>query len=175
MRWVILFRGINVGGKNKLPMKALVDALEAAGLIDVLTYIQSGNVVASSSLQRESLSLLIQKTVLESFGFEPAVLCLSVPELQSLADANPFPDAVEDASKLHLFVCAQPPAADADEKLEALAAADERTHLNDQALYLHAPSGVGRSKLAAGAERALGVPTTARNWRTVTMLLEMAG
>ncbi len=96
---------------------------------------------------------------------------------EALADAiasNPFPDAEATPRTLHVFFLdARPVNADV-ESLAELRAPSERFHLADRALYLHAPDGIGRSRLAANVEKRVGVPATARNWRTVQKLWEMA-
>lgn len=174
--YVALFRGINVGGKNSLPMKELVAILESLDAREVKTYIQSGNVVFQS--REESFPELAKRLaarIEERRGFEPRVFLLGLEELEQAMVENPFPEAESDPSHLHLGFLASVPESPDLEKLESLRKASERFHLGNRVFYLHAPEGVGRSKLAAGAERALGVPMTDRNWRTVCKIKEMAG
>lgn len=174
-RWIVLFRGINVGGRGLLPMKELVAVLKDQGYADVRTYIQSGNVVLRSRESRpERVSARIAKAVSESHGFRPAVLTLGADDMRQAAEANPFPKAQNDPKSLHLFFLAESPKRPDLGALEALKSATESFALADKVLYLHAPDGIARSKLAARAERLLGVDATARNWRTVTKVLELA-
>jgi uncharacterized protein (DUF1697 family) len=113
--------------------------------------------------------------VLNRFHFAPYVLLLTVNHLESALAGNPFPAAIEDPKTLHLyFLSAIPTDVDLD-SLEKLKSTSEHFELVDQVFYLHAPDGIGRSKLAAGAEKLLGVPATGRNWRTVQKVLELAG
>lgn len=174
-KYIALLRGINVGGKNKLPMKALTTTLTEAGYSDVKTYIQSGNVVFHHNGEdTRSLATDIASLIHNEHGFEPAVLVLTVTAFENAMKANPFRDAEEEPATLHLsFLDHRPVAPDLD-KLNSLKAATERFELQDQVFYLHAPDGIGRSKLAAQVEKALGVPATARNWRSVQKILEMA-
>jgi uncharacterized protein (DUF1697 family) len=173
--WIALLRGINVGGKNILPMAELVQVLESLGLRDVKTYIQSGNVVFRSSGEvPASLSVDIASTIETRHGFRPHVLIVSADQWKDAMESNPFPEAEAEPKTLHLFFMASAPA---DPDLEGLAVArapSERFHLTGRVLYLYAPQGIGRSKLAAKAEKLLRVPATARNWRTVQKLWEMA-
>ncbi len=174
---IALFRGINVGGTGKLPSKALVSLLEDLGAEEVRTYIQSGNAVfrhATRAAAGRSLARTIERAVLDAHGFEPAVLVLTPARLAQAAAGNPFPEGEEEPSKLHLSFLAETPQAPNRDKLEALRAGRERFALVEDVFYLHAPDGVARSKLAAGAERALGVAATARNWRTVQKILALA-
>ncbi len=173
--WIALFRGINVGGRNLLPMKELSRDLGALGLEDVRTYIQSGNVVfRSARSDSAALSAGIATRVEESHGFRPHVLLLTAGQLDAAIEANPFPEAEAEPKTLHLFFLAAPPATPDLEALERAKAPAERFQLTDPVFYLHAPGGIGRSKLAANAEKLLGVPATARNWRTVQKLRQMA-
>lgn len=172
--WVALLRGINVGGNNLLPMKALQAELEALGATQVKTYIQSGNVVFQHAMEEaaplaEQLTLAIQTR----FGFAPRVLLLpQQPFLPALVN-NPFPAAEAEPKTLHLWFLAEPAAAPNLERLRELQKESEAWHLTDRVFYLHAPEGIGRSKLAEQVEKCLGVPATARNWRTATKIREL--
>jgi uncharacterized protein (DUF1697 family) len=173
--YVALFRGINVGGSHMLPMKDLEQLLEKNGCVDVQTYIQSGNVIFQSAMSDAGrLTKQITAAVSDSRGFEPLMLVLTRGELESAAAANPFPEADGSPTSVHLFFLAERPTKPDLQSLEALKAKSERFVLKGKVLYLHTPDGFGRSKLAARAERLLGVDATARNWRTVTALLKMA-
>jgi uncharacterized protein (DUF1697 family) len=173
--WVALFRGINVGGNNVLRMQDLVVTLENVGAQDVETYIQSGNAVfRSEKTDASSLSVEIGAAIEESHGFEPRVLLLGPEEVQRAVRSNPFPEAESDPKTLHVYFLDSAPEHPDLDALEGIKGDRERFVLEDEVFYLHAPDGVGRSKLAANAEKLLGVPATARNWRTVRKVLEMA-
>lgn len=173
--YIALFRGINVGGKNALPMKELVAVLEDLGCRNVTTYIQSGNAVFES--QEKDASRLAQKIrgeIKKRRGFEPYVLLLEPEDIERAIRENPFPEAETDPQALHVgFLTAAPGNPDLT-RLESLKRDSERFHLLANVFYLHAPEGVGRSKLAANAEQLLGVPMTDRNWRTVCRIWEIA-
>jgi uncharacterized protein (DUF1697 family) len=172
---VILLRGINVGKTRSLPMKELVAILESLGLERVRTYIQSGNVVAEPARAvSPHLADEIAQAVEDRKGFRPQVLVLTNVDLDRAGRENPFPEAEAEPRKLHLFFLADTPESPDLEAIEAIKAESERFVLTDRVFYLHAPDGFGRSKLAANAEKLLGVPVTVRNWRTVKKLREMA-
>ena len=173
--YIALFRGINVGGKNKLPMKDLAATLENVGCQDVATYIQSGNAVfRSEEADASLLSGRIEAVIKERHGFEPRVLVLGSEEMEQVVRSNPFPQAESEPRTLHLyFLVASPERPDLD-GLEGNKSDGERFVLGDEVFYLHAPYGIGRSRLAANAEKLLGVPTTARNWRTVRKVMDIA-
>jgi len=173
--WIALLRGINVGGATALKMKDLVKLLEDLACQDVKTYIQSGN-AAFRSKRRKATSLADEiRTEIESrHGFGPQVMLLTLEQLEKAIGANPFPDAEGQPQTLHLFFLSSvPPAADLD-GMEKVRTESERFELIDQVLYLHTPEGFARSKLAKNAERCIGVPITARNWRSMSKIVEMA-
>lgn len=172
--YIALFRGINVGGKNILPMKDLSGILESLGCQSVRTYIQSGNVVFRfGKRNRKTLPRRIIQKISEIHGFAPRVLLLSAEELRAAAANTPFPTDV--GKTVHLFFLETPPSAPDMERIANLKAASEEFRLHQNVFYLHASDGIGRSKLAAKVEQCLGVPATARNWNTVEKLLEMVG
>ncbi len=173
--WIALLRGINVGGKHRLPMKELVDGLQSIGLKQIRTYIQSGNVVfQSDDGNREDLASQIGHMIEGRHGFRPMVLLLGHDQLAEAARANPFPEAEERPNTLHLSFLATKPKDPDLRSIQELCAPSERFQLIGATFYLHAPEGIGRSKLATKAEKLLGVPATSRNWRTIQKLLAMA-
>jgi uncharacterized protein (DUF1697 family) len=173
--WILLLRGINVGGRNILPMKELVRDLESLQLTNIKTYIQSGNVVFQASKKLStSFAAKIAKKIESRHGFKPYILLLSAEQLEHAAAANPFPETEAEPKTLHLSFLDSVPSAPNLDSLAAAKAPSEQFHLKDTVFYLHAPDGIGRSKLAAKVEKCLGVPATARNWRTVQKLRQMA-
>jgi len=173
--YIVLLRGINVGGSNKLPMHELVTALEAGGFEEVRTYIQSGNAVVRTAHEiPDDAAEQISRSIEKSRGFAPHVLVLSARDLERAISGNPYP--TEAGKALHFYFLDGVLAAKAAvDRLEELKAASESFTLHGRVLYLHASDGIARSKLAASVERLLGVPATARNWNTVARLAEMAG
>lgn len=174
--YIALFRGINVGGHCALPMKELVAALEETGARKARTYIQSGNAVFESAERNLArLSMRLSAEIMKRRGFEPHVQILTLTALAKAIAENPFPEAVIDPGSLHLgFLASQPKSPDLS-KLASLRRESERFQLTEAVFYLHAPEGVGRSRLAANSEKLLGVPMTDRNWRTVCKVMEMTG
>src|SRR5215217_2861479 len=108
--YIALFRGINVGGNNVLPMQELVAQLESIGLQNVRTYIQSGNVVFQSEEKNASLlSNNIRAAIKKSHGFEPQVVLLELEEMEKAVGSNPFPEAEYEPKTLHLLFLASVP------------------------------------------------------------------
>ena len=172
---IALIRGINVGGSHKLPMRDLVKTLQELGLENVNTYIQSGNVVFQSKRTNlKQLSEEISASIGKNFGFAPRVMLLTVDELQQAVDANPFPKGEDEPKTLHLFFMDSSPQDPDLNALEAVKTDNERYQLVDNVFYLYAPDGIGRSKLAENVGKGWDVAITARNWRTVSKIMEIA-
>jgi uncharacterized protein (DUF1697 family) len=172
IKYIALFRGMNVGG-NRVPMKELVALLESLGCRSVKTYIQSGNAIFESPVDAVPLSVAINAEISKRYGFEPEVLLLEPEDVRRAIQNNPCPEAEQDPKSLHLGFLASAPIKADFKALESLKSGSEQFRLIGNVFYLLAPEGVGRSRLAANAERVLGVPMTYRNWRTVCALMEM--
>ncbi len=165
--YILLLRGINVGGKNILPMKELVVLLEKSGFDNVKTYIQSGNVVLQS---KKKPSTEIETLISKQFGFKPKILALEKSDFDLSIKNNPYHP--EEGKTAHFMFCSKTPKLNV-EKLKQLATKSEQFQLIDKVFYLYAPDGIGRSKLAASVESCLGVPTTGRNLNTMNKLKQM--
>ncbi len=163
--YLALFRGINVGGKHRIPMKDLVPVFESLGCQQVQSYIQTGNVLFLAEPDViASLYENLGEALLRCFGFVPEVLLLDRGAFLQAIAHNPFP--TDEGKSLHLFFLKSVPLPDI-EGLSRLKIASEAYQIHGQVFYLYAPEGIGRSKLAEKAEKLLGVPATARNWNTV--------
>jgi uncharacterized protein (DUF1697 family) len=172
--YIALLRGINVGGHHKLPMKELRTLLENLGLQNIRTYIQSGNVVfQGQEKDRSRLAKQISAEIKKDHGFEPDVQLLTAEEMEKAMQSNPFPEGEPEPKSLHLFFLAAVPTQPNLEAIDALRTENERFALIDKVFYLHAPDGIGRSKLAEKFGKYMGVSMTARNWRTVSKIMEM--
>jgi uncharacterized protein (DUF1697 family) len=153
-------------------MKDLIGILEGAGCERVKTYIQSGNAVFRTKRNRtKRIAEEISSKILESHGFKSKVLLLGISELEEAIANNPF--KTEDGKALHFFFLESTPIKPDLDGLANIKSNSEEFNLNRNILYLYAPNGVGRSKLAAKVEQVLGVPVTARNWNTISRLIEM--
>jgi len=173
--WIAFFRGINVGGKNLLPMKTLPADLLLLKCHNVRTYIQSGNVVFQSAAKSSAvLAKNIAASVEKRHGFRPHVLVMDQQQLDAASHSNPFAEAVADPKTLHFFFLAEPATSPDITAIESAKTPSEEFVLTDRVFYMHAPDGIGRSKLAANVEKHLGVVTTARNFRTVEKVIALA-
>ena len=174
-RLIALLRAVNVGGR-KLPMTDLRALCGELGWEEVETYIQSGNVVFTAAGKAETLEARLEKAIAVRFGFHSDVIVRSAAEWAKLRTSNPFLRECDTEPNRVLVGVAKsrlkPGAADA---IAAKAAAGERVEEAGGALWFHYPAGVGTSKITPSLiDRAAGSPVTARNWRTVLKLQEMA-
>ena len=132
---VLLLRGINVGGRNKLPMAALRECLEALGASEVQTYLQSGNAVATLNRALEkTIDIDLSAAIEAAHGFRPAVLRLSAASLAKVIERNPFPAADEAPGSVHVSILEAGPAAAAEEKLAGLKSPTESFRLGRNGL-----------------------------------------
>ena len=170
-RRIVLLRGVNVGGNNKLPMKLFTGALEALGCENVTTYIQSGNAVFDGEASASDIAAAVKNAA----GFTPHVFVTTADAFRKAARSNPFAkEAASNGKSVHLFLLDGAPTAAAAEALGAMKRPREDFAIGGKTLYLHTPDGLAGSKIAERMDRALGVRTTARNWNTVTALLALA-
>lgn len=174
--FVALLRGINVGGRNTIPMAELKAVFSALGHEDVVTYLQSGNVVFRCSAgDEDEIAAALEGEVAKAFGVRPTVLLRTPAELRKVAGSNPYLQEEPDLSKLHVVFLSGRPARGAQARLDPERSPPDRFSLEGREIFLHVPNGFGRSKLTIDYfERVLGVKATARNWKTVTKLLALA-
>ena len=173
-RYVALLRGVNVGGRNKLPMADLRSIFTEAGCAAVQTYIQSGNVVFEAAPDLAGrVPEIVTLSIQQRFGFESAVVIRSGEELRQVAASNPF-DASGDPRLLHVAFLAEAPSDEAVAHLDPERSPQDAFAVQGRHVYLHYPNGVAGSKLTNEYLSAqLGTASTMRNWRTVVTLLEM--
>ena len=171
-RYIALLRGINVGGRAKVSMPALRATCESIGCTDVTTYIQSGNVVLSSARSAADLGAALTKAIADRLGVAPAVMIRTHRQLTDAATANPFPEA--ESGHLHIGFLAERPNAEQIEQVAELAHPTEEIAIRGTEVYFHLPNGMGRAKLPELYGRRVKIPTTVRNWRTLTTLIEMS-
>ncbi len=165
--YIILFRAINVGGKNILPMKALKSLLESNGFGGVQTYIQTGNVVVQ---YHEDPTGIVTQLVEDTFGLKTKIIVLEPDTYLTIVASNPYPNF--EGKFVHFYFLDTLPTPDV-ERIDKLKTETERYSIIGKVCYLHAPDGIGRSKLVAKLESCLGVTSTARNLNTVNRITTM--
>jgi uncharacterized protein (DUF1697 family) len=185
---VALLRGINVGGRNKVPMAELREVVASLGHTGVSTYIQSGNVLFSTpDSDNAALASALESAISDRFGIWSSVVVVSRDDLARVLDGNPYPDEPNPKLVHVVFMNSEPPA----DLLERIKAAESQAAAKGsrdtvtaagEALFLHTPDGYGTSELAQAVfkiistpakQRQRGLAATARNWATATKLLSL--
>lgn len=173
--YVALLRGVNVAGTGIVPMAELRSLLSSLGHENVTTYIQSGNAVFASSRSAGEIATELEERIEAAFGVRTPVLLRTAPELAGTLASNPFLEPGADAGKLYVVFLEHPPAPTAIAALDLDRSPPDELAVVGREVYLRLPNGAGRTKLTLDwLERRLGSRGTARNWRTVTKLLELA-
>lgn len=170
-----MLRGINVSGKNIIKMDALKELCVKLGFKDVVTYIQSGNVVFRSNLTSDKLETRIQEAIKEKFGFDVPVMVLKKEELEDILKSNPFlSSADKDEKFIHFTILSAVP------EIELVKSIDRDRYLPDEficigrAVYLYCPVGYGNTKLNNSLfEKKLKLKATTRNLNTIRVLYGM--
>lgn len=170
---VILLRAVNVGGR-KLLMAELRDACRAAGIADIQTYIQSGNLVFAAPSADEA-EARIEALIADGFGMEVPAIGRSAREWAVYAAGSPFADADERGNLIMIGLAKNRDlAADTADRIAERALHGEKIIIKGDAIWIDFREGVGDSKLTpAWINRCAGAPVTMRNWRTVLKLAEM--
>lgn len=175
--YAALLRGINVSGHKRVPMPELRTVLGELGHTDIATHLQSGNAVFRSGDQDESaLAAALEHALHERFGFSVDCIVRSGSYLAAVADACPFPAAELEGKQLHVTYLDRAMDPERLAGFDAPAYLPEAFELGDRCVYLYAPGGLGRSKLAVALARpqlTKGLTATTRNWNTVAKLVEM--
>jgi uncharacterized protein (DUF1697 family) len=175
VRQIVLLRGVNVGGRNRVAMPVLREAMQEAGMQQVRTYLQSGNVVVESGAAAAELARECERIIAERFALEVAVVVRTRDELAEVVRRDPLGELAIDPRLYQVSFCSAEPAGDAVRKVAERAAGGERLVAHGREIYAWFPDGVGRSRLAAQLSRQrLGTTVTARNWTTVVSLLALA-
>jgi uncharacterized protein (DUF1697 family) len=176
IRFVSLFRGINVGGNRLVRMDELKGLYATLGFKDIATYIQSGNVVCTGDdADPAQLPGLIEDAFAKKFGFHAHVIVRSGPALDAIIDGNPFQDRpMQELKWLTVVFLATCPQNTAWEDLQQAYVGPEELYLSGQDLYAYYTHGIGRSKLTLTfIEKKLKTLGSGRNWNTILQLQKM--
>lgn len=172
--FIALLRGINVGGRTRIPMADLRAVCTGLGWRDVQTYIQSGNVIFNAEGDAPALETILEQALERRFGMRIPVMVRSAARWQEYVRSNAFPEASQRQANLVMLALSKaPPQAGAVERIRERATVEE-VQLVDDALWIHYAGGSGRSKLTPTLlDKSVGSPVTTRNWRTVMKLEQL--
>lgn len=170
--YVALLRGINVGGKNKLPMNDLRGMFTEAGCHDAQTYIQSGNVIFRADPDIVApLPGVITARVAERFGYRVPVLLRTTEQIGDVIRHNPFVAAGAAEETLHVLFLTDRPSAASLDSLDSDRSPPDAFIVRGQEIYLRLPNGAGRTKMTNNYfDTKLATTSTGRNWRTVNTI-----
>ena len=173
---IALLRGINVGGRNRLPMKDLVAMFVEAGCEEARSYIQSGNVLFRGEQPlTESIPSLISRAIQDRFGYQVPIITRTAAEFGEVVRDNPFASANPDGDHLHVVFLASQPDSALAESLDLNRSPGDEFAVLGREIYLNCPNGFARTRLTNSYfDTRLSATSTTRNWRTVLKLLELA-
>jgi uncharacterized protein (DUF1697 family) len=175
--YLLLFRG--VGGPVQLPVAQLRDVLTKAGFMQATTYINSGNALVRSTLDREETLAKVAALCRKNFNYDRPIFAPTAAEWEAVIKNDPFPQKAE-GKHVHALLLAEKPRPEAVETLQALAVGDESLKLLPKPIgayhvaYLHTPYGFSSNVLGMKFDKGIGVVNTGRNWNTVLKLHELA-
>jgi uncharacterized protein (DUF1697 family) len=178
--YIALLRGINVGGKNKIKMSDLREALGTMGLARVQTYIQSGNILFESNEDEATLRQRIEQMIDEVFGLSINIIIRTSVELKKIVESCPYTDeqiakaeASSEGGSLYVALLMEEPKAESLDKLKTFDVKDDQYRIDGRDIFLLFHQSIRNSKLANQIEK-LGVPVTVRNWNTINKLLVLS-
>jgi uncharacterized protein (DUF1697 family) len=175
MRYAAFLRGINVGGRHKVPMAELRTVLADLGYADLATHLQSGNAVFSSQTPAAKLEQDIGEAIARKFGFGCAVMVRTGAELTAAVCGNPLGREPENPSRYFVAFLSAQPATNVLDALAGVSFEPDALWVRGREAYLWSPAGAAETKLTNLAlEKLLGVVATSRNWNTVVRLARMA-
>jgi uncharacterized protein (DUF1697 family) len=177
--YIALLRGVNVSGKNIIKMSELKQLFIDLGFYDVITYIQSGNVIFKSPIKKQILiEDAIVSEIFKQFEHDVHVLVLTKDKLTTIFNSNPFltKNPTINISKLHVTFLNTEPDISNKHDIEALVIESEDEFIiHKNSVYLHCPNGQAKTKLTTNLfEKKLKSPATTRNWKTISKLVELS-
>ena len=175
-RYVALLRSVNIGGYGRMAMNDLRQTFGSLGYDDVVTYIQSGNVLFSApSKSEDAIVEAVEHRIAHDFGDSPAVLLRTVAELRRVGSKSPYAKKGADPARHHVTFLDEAPSKATLKALELPPSGKDELIVDGREVYVYTPDGYAGTKYTGTLlERRLGVVSTTRNWNTVTKLCELA-
>tara|TARA_R110001632_G_scaffold43376_1_gene109868 strand:+ start:30693 stop:31211 length:519 start_codon:yes stop_codon:yes gene_type:complete len=169
-RYIVLLRGINVSGKNRLPMQDLRDILQQLAYQNIQTYIQSGNIILDTDESKSEIIKKIKDGIYQKFEYDVPIIVVTIEELKTAIDNYPFPT---ENPKIVAFVFLNQQTAVTDFEIKGIN--EDKFLIKDKMVYIYCPTGFAKTKLSNNLfERKLNVIATTRNFRTVQKLLALS-
>lgn len=176
---IAFLRALNMAGHNLVKMKELEGLFSSLGYEDVKTYIQSGNVIFSDTgkEKKEVIARRLEKAISDRFNLNIEVMVRKVADLKGLAARNPFLDEGDfNPLKMAVIFLNKKPSGDSVKAMANVSYPPDKFHISGQEIFIYCPNGFGRTKLYTNFfEKKMGIRGTARNWKSVMAILEIAG
>ncbi len=170
-QYIIFLRAVTPTGKNKVPMAKLREVLTDAGLSEVRTYIQSGNVLARSNLTAPQVEKIVHDQIKKHFGGDLVIVARTPMQVRQIVADNPFKK--EDTPTIYFTILAKPPEKQKVKELSVQNFQPDKFVITDEVVYLYCPLRYGTSKLNNNfIEKKLGVSATTRNYNTMSKLVD---
>ncbi len=178
MKYISILRGINVSGQKKIKMSDLRLLYESLGFQNVVTYIQSGNVIFDTTVKNMAdLKISIENAIEEKYEYHIPVIIRTNSEIGDIIKNCPFGlvDLVKDGTRILVTILTSEPSETRISAILKYAAATEKIVISGKEVYLYCPNGYGKSKLSNTLlEKKLGIDATTRNWKTIHKLYELS-
>lgn len=176
LTYIALLRGINVSGKKLIKMTDLKELFEARRFLNVQTYIQSGNVIFSSTEKStDKIKNIISKSIKQKFGFDVGIQVITPDMIEYVLRNNPFIKKKKEVDRLYVTFLSDKPSEESINKLGTVNYSSEEYFIDQKLIYLYYPNGIGRAKLSNNQfENKLKVEATTRNWKTINKLWELS-
>lgn len=172
---VAILRGINVGGRRKLLMTELKQVCSALGLYDVITYIQSGNVIFKTDIENKELEQNLEKSIMDIFNLSVPVIVRNLAELKHTIQQNPFYTEEAEINSLHLTFLKDVPPKENVQAIANLASGSDKFKIENKEVFIYCVGKYHQTKLSNGFfEKKLKVGATTRNWKTILKIEELA-
>ncbi|MEM5563829.1 DUF1697 domain-containing protein [Psychroserpens sp. AS72] len=173
IKFIILIRGINVGGHKKVQMSELRELLAKVGFQDVKTYIQSGNIILNASEENSKVESKVKQTIQSHFGFDVPVIAKTRAELKRIFDACPFSEEKKENS--YFVMLSDIPEAELIDEVKTITYVNEEYQILNDCIYFYSSIGYGNSKFNMNVfEKKLNVKATSRNYKTMVKLLSLS-
>jgi uncharacterized protein (DUF1697 family) len=176
--FITFLRGVNMTGHNSIKMADLTLLYKDLGFIDAMTYIQSGNVIFSgfNDVAANEIALMIEKAILVKFNYRIPVMIRTIEETRSFMSLNPFLSEENfNPSKMAAILLYEKATEQQMQKVADINYPPDKFKISGKEIFIYCPNGFGRTKLYTNFfEKKMGVTGTARNWKTITAILDIA-
>ncbi len=173
--YISLLRGINVSGQKPLPMADLKQLYESLKFKNVVTYIQSGNVIFTTDKKEIEITSMIEKAIVKKFGFEVPVMVRKVKEFENVVATNPYTKSQSVIEKRYVTFLEETPEATLNTAINKIDLSPDQFWITGKEIFLYCENGYGKTKLSNNFfENKLKVKATTRNWKTVNKLIGLA-